>query len=385
MSLTRSIGFGEEESTTPIYSAMGKKHILGIGVDAYTHWRKLNNAVRDMEDITTLLMNRYDFTTSTLIKDQEATRDRIEEELYRYTDEHVLGPDDSLFIYYSGHGYLDKNKRGYWVPVGAQKDKIASYFPNSRIKEIVADMKCRHVLLVSDSCFSGSLFTRTRGGGEELVALDYERRMSRWAICSGREDQEVSDGSDGNSPFAKALIQELQLNNFGKINTSRIAEIVTTITRSNYNQLPAFGPLQDTGDMGGQFVFTLKDYKPGVNEVPVNTAQPTRGGAGTQPVTIVTTPVSTEPVTTTPITTPKQLKNAVLALIADGRTLDGIRLIIASDIPSIENERDAAILLSGRWKSLEREDQNGSIDSRDLTIGRNKINNALSSLVNNFS
>lgn len=385
MSSTRSIGFDEEQSATPIFSTMGKKHILGIGVDAYTHWRKLNNAVRDMQEITSLLMNRYDFATSTLIKDQEATRDRIEEELYRYTDESVLGPDDSLFIYYSGHGYLDKNKRGYWVPVGAQKDKIASYFPNSRIKEIVADMKCRHVLLVSDSCFSGSLFTRTRGGGEELVALDYERRMSRWAICSGREDQEVSDGSDGNSPFAKALIQELKLNSFGKINISRIAEIVTTITRSNYNQLPAFGPLQDTGDMGGQFVFTLKDYKPGVNEIPVATTQPTRGDSGTPPVTNRVQPEKTEPTVAMAITTPKQLKNAVLELIADGKTLEGIKLVIASDIPSIENERDAAILLSGRWKSLEREDQNGTIDSRDLTIGRNKINNALSSLVNNFS
>jgi hypothetical protein len=71
---------------------IGKSCFLGIGIDAYQHFSKLHNAVRDMEAVRNL--DRW------------------------------VGADDKLIIYYGGHGHLNRHKRGFWVPVDAEeKDK----------------------------------------------------------------------------------------------------------------------------------------------------------------------------------------------------------------------------------------------------------------------
>lgn len=366
---------------------IGKKYILGIGINAYLNkeWPKLGNAVKDMDDVIRLLTNRYQFDGISKLTDSDATRDNIENELYRFTDETVLGPDDSLLIYYSGHGYLDNNQRGYWVPVGAKKGMIASYLPNSRILEIISDMKARHVLLISDSCYSGSLFTQNRSESkDDLLAHEYEKRKSRWAFCSGRSDEEVSDGTNGNSPFAQALISELNANSTGRINLGRIADRVARYTFNNSKQLPAFGPLQNTGDFGGQFVFTLKGFVPSPEEniptQPTPNPTATRGGGGTD------TPTHTGTLTIDPasISSRKELADAIKKLLADDQTGEAIKLIIAYEDAGLSKVRDTAILLSGRWKALEREDQEGTIDNRELQAGKNKLRGNVLTLVDSI-
>ena len=243
----------------------GKKVMFGIGINAYrsTSWPQLNNAVRDVEGVANLLLKQYDFDKADLLRNNEATADKIEEALYRLTDSTVLGEHDSLLIYYSGHGHLDKNERGYWVPVDAEKDRISTYIPNSRIRELISDIKCRHILLISDACFSGSLFVRgVRGAQADEVAEEYEKRISRWAFCSGRHDEVVSDGPAGqHSPFTMAILQELGLNTSKKLNIARLADKVIEITRSNYRQMPEANPIQDAGHRGGQFVFTPRTFR----------------------------------------------------------------------------------------------------------------------------
>ena len=89
---------------------------------------------------------------------------------------------------------------------------------------------------------------------------EYEKRISRWAFCSGRHNEVVSDGPpNGNSPFASAIINELRINTAEKLNFVRLADKVTEITRANYPQMPDANPIQDAGHGGGQFVFSLKN------------------------------------------------------------------------------------------------------------------------------
>jgi hypothetical protein len=238
----------------------GNKIFFGIGINAYQSWSRLNNAVRDVENISTLLSTHYKFDTVKLLKDETATASNIEQELYNFTLPGAIGEHDSLLIYYSGHGHIDPNGRGYWVPVDAAKGKISTYLPNSRIRELISDIKCRHILLISDSCFSGSFFVKGVRGADE-VADEYEKRISRWAFCSGRADEVVSDGRPGdNSPFASAILGELSLNVTKKLNIARLADKVIEITRSNYKQMPEANPIQDAGHRGGQFVFTPATY-----------------------------------------------------------------------------------------------------------------------------
>ena len=233
-------------------------YFFGIGIDKYLNVNALNNAVKDVHDIVQLLVARYDFEeeNTLLLTDKRASRSNIIESLERYREK--ITPLDSLLIYYSGHGHITKDKRGFWMPVDAEKGKISSYIGNEIIQTYIKAIKSKHTLLISDSCFSGSLFLRyDEHSGIAMDELD--SRQSRWVFSSGRDDEKVSDGIKGeNSPFASALLKELRINTLAKLNVQKLGVRVVEITRNNYNQLPELCPLFDAGDEGGQFVFRLR-------------------------------------------------------------------------------------------------------------------------------
>ncbi len=255
-------GIGRAEHNTPSIRK-GKKHILGIGINDYTHWSKLRNATNDLDDVVKILMERYDFDTQhlTLLKDEDATRKNIVNKLHHFTNLNVLGEDDSLLIYFSGHGFLDENEEGYWVPVDSEKDDIDSFIPNLTIQSKIKNMKCRHVLLISDSCFSGSLMAKGERSAsvETLVADELELKKSRWIITSGGRDETVSDGFGKNSPFAEAIISELKHNSKSQFIVDELAMRVRNITRSNATQMPQVEKMFQAGDLGGRFIFCLKN------------------------------------------------------------------------------------------------------------------------------
>ena len=100
-----------------------KSHALIIGIDKYTgEWPRLQNAVRDAKAVESVLRQQYQFASIRTLYDQEATRANILTALEGLAEE--LGPDDNLFIYYSGHGdRKEQFKTGYWVPADADKQK----------------------------------------------------------------------------------------------------------------------------------------------------------------------------------------------------------------------------------------------------------------------
>jgi uncharacterized caspase-like protein len=166
-----------------------------------------------------------------------------------------------LIIYYSGHGHLNKSTgKGYWIPTNAEQDDddTAAYIRNSEIRDSVDDIKSLHTLLISDSCFSGSLFVR--GTQRSSAAIQELARLpSRWALCSGRHDEEVYDGKPGgNSPFAESIIDTLRDNQRKEFNVIKLIDRVVEQTRSNYEQMPEGNPLFGVGHKGGQYIFRLR-------------------------------------------------------------------------------------------------------------------------------
>ena len=121
-------------------------------------------------------------------------------------------------------------------------------------------MKCRHVLLISDSCFSGSLLARADSYLDDTIVADaLESRKSRWIITSGGRDETVQDGSGSNSPFAEAILSELRHNHQPKLLTDKLALRIRDITRANAPQMSQAEKLYEAGDLGGRFVFNLRD------------------------------------------------------------------------------------------------------------------------------
>ena len=238
-------------------SAKGTSWFLGIGINQYQHdFPNLNNAKKDVADILSILKERYEIDRELLLFDDQATRDNIVDQLQILDDKSEDG--DKIIIYYAGHGYLDGKERGYWIPHDAEMNRVATFLRNSTIREILSGFAAKHTLIISDSCFSGSLLTRDIGNMQAAFE-DLERDRSRWVFSSGRQSEPVADGRAGeNSPFAANIIRELDRNSAPFLNAGLLFDKVMKLTRFNYHQLPQSGPLFGSGHEGGQYIFRLK-------------------------------------------------------------------------------------------------------------------------------
>ncbi len=229
-----------------------KNYVLIVGINDYEHWPKLNNAVRDANDVASTLIGMYDFDFSdvTVILNEQATRNNIYKTLRSYIER--VTPKDNLLVYFSGHGHFDELlNEGYWVPYEANVNADGEYLPNSSILKVLDNVNSQHTFLVADACFSGSLFSEQTRGYVENV----EQYRSRWGLASGRLET-VSDGAYGNnSPFADAFIEFLKTNSKEKIAVSELVQYVKVTVADRADQTPIGNPLKSLGDEGGEFVF----------------------------------------------------------------------------------------------------------------------------------
>ena len=228
-------------------------YVLAIGIDEYAYWDKLQNAVKDASDFVGVLTQQYQFESDNVIRlfNQDATEDRIRDAIRDL--KRRITPHDNLILYYSGHGHYDKDfDEGHWVPVDARRDTSGRYISNSDIIKWINAIDAQHILLVIDSCFSGSLVVHKRSG-----VMD-EHYRSRRIISSGRLES-VSDGAPGqNSPFAEGVITYLKKNTKQSLNTTELVQLVKEYVAGKANQSPVEGRVQNSADENGEFVFHLK-------------------------------------------------------------------------------------------------------------------------------
>ncbi len=241
---------------------LGVNYLLVIGIDDYQHEAKLNNAVRDAKGIKTVLLEQYEGFEEEFIRElynEDATEENIFKELKWLI--HNVTKDDNVIIYYSGHGILDKDfDEGFWVSYESKRGDRSSCVPNIMLLRAIRRMNARHIALVSDSCFSGSIFANTRSVEDDSV-LGAERKAalaSRWGFSSGMEEV-VSDGTAGeHSPFAAGIINYLKTNSTARVPFSRLIDHVTNVTAANAQQTPIGKRLQGVGDQNGEFMLEIK-------------------------------------------------------------------------------------------------------------------------------
>lgn len=236
----------------------GNNYLFAIGINNYQNFQPLVNARKDIEDLAGILEKEYNFEKENIrvLYDAEATKANIIDELENLRAK--IRDKDSLLIYYSGHGWQQKEtERGFWIPVDAEKERISSFISNAELKDIIASIQAQHILLISDSCFSASLLTRDVSGVIGSAFEDWMRYPSRWAFVSGKGP--VSDGESGeNSPFAESIISQLKNNESDAINIMRLAVEVIQLVRFRNKQMAELSPLDVSGHEGGQFVFIKK-------------------------------------------------------------------------------------------------------------------------------
>ena len=243
----------------------GDQWLFVIGIDTYIHWPRLKTAVNDAKSVRDILLSRYHFDQAHLVElyDEQATRKNILSKLRFLAEE--LSNDDSLLIFYAGHGQLDSiTKEGSWIPVESGTKDVSAWISNHDIKNYlrVDAIKARHILLVSDSCFSGNFFRGHRGKlpvvTEEAIKRAY-RLASRQAITSGGLEPVSDEGFGRNSVFSHFLVKTLEENQKPFLVPSDFFPDVKAGVAENAEQFPQFGSLKGTGgQQGGEVILFLK-------------------------------------------------------------------------------------------------------------------------------
>lgn len=248
---------------------MGTYWALLIGIDDYDHWPRLTTAVNDTRAIQETLASRYGFPQEKvkLLTNEDASREGILDAFDWLIKE--AGENDNVLIYYAGHGELDK-VTGYWVPIEAKTDKKGAYISNSTIRDYIGSMKAKHVYLVTDSCFSGSLFAgATRSKPPTITGRYFQEvygRMSRQGMTSGGTEPVSDDGYEGHSIFAYYFLKTLHENNEPYMTASSLFDRIAVPVANNSKQTPISRPIRDVRDEGGEFIFALAGVANGMFE-----------------------------------------------------------------------------------------------------------------------
>lgn len=233
----------------------GRYYAIVIGIDRYRHLPVLETARFDAQAVAAVLRDKYDFEVKLLL---DPAREQVIESLDEARER--LTENDNLLIYFAGHGWLDKEaEQGFWLPIDARAERRSQWISNDTIRDFARALKAKHMLVISDSCFSGTL---TRGiSAKSSVDGDYLRRISnkraRQAISSGGLEP-VADSIDGkHSPFARALIQVLS-DNRGVLDGVGLFNEIRRPVSVSADQTPEFSDIRRAGHDGGDFLFVRR-------------------------------------------------------------------------------------------------------------------------------
>lgn len=246
---------------------VGEFKALIIAINEYKDPKipDLTTAVNDAQEIARILKNKYGFKVSTLFNGK-ATKKAIYNAL-RDMAYHAK-ENDSVLIYYAGHGELDRQyDDGWWIPSSARAGDPVTYLDNVQVQKAMRSIKARHVLLISDSCYSGTLFGQATRSLPPVINDKYYVNLynekSRWGMTSGNKTPVADSGTGKHSVFAYELIKVLKNNKNPFLSTQEIYTRIAPIVSNNSEQTPLCRPIRNTGDQGGSFVFILEDYGTG--------------------------------------------------------------------------------------------------------------------------
>lgn len=193
-----------------------QSHALVIGIRHYKHHKELKGAEKDARDITDALREQGFEVTS--YHGQEMTGQQLRQAVEDFVAEHGYAENSRVLIWIAAHG-LTVDGDGYLLGTDApvldkasadMDEDLRAFFQGSMPMRLfgihLRQMRARHVMLVLDTCFSGTIFQNTRDASAVPVGTSAEMRSpTRQIITSGEEGQEVADQSVFAQNFIHAI------------------------------------------------------------------------------------------------------------------------------------------------------------------------------------
>lgn len=240
-------------------------YALIIGNSDYQYFPKLKGVKKDVQDIKAMFEG---MGIPTLVKENLNAR-QMSETLNRFIDEQGSKPNRGLILYYAGHGYTEKlyndDTLGYIIPIDAPlygKDRSGfrqSSISMNQIRDYAKLIQSKHVLMIFDSCFSGSIFRSNPGLPRAIDdKISYPVRQF---ITAGDADEEVPDQSLFKATLLKGLGDGFaDMNADGYITGEELGYYLSSeVTNySNNAQHPRYGKIKEPDFDRGDFVFAVK-------------------------------------------------------------------------------------------------------------------------------
>jgi hypothetical protein len=240
-------------ASKPAPSAKGRRgHALILANGRYAALPALATAHADGAELARVLSQDYGYDVRLL---QDAT----------FLDTMValaelgkgLGANDDLLVYFAGHGRIDeKSGKGYWLPADADPDDRSTWLPNDALARQLGVTEAGRVLVVSDSCYAGTL----AASGLEGKSAGSGAGRSRTVLASGGLQPVLdSGGGDGHSIFARALLSVLKLAQEATSATSVASAVAARVgykaAQLGIAQNPLYAPIRHAGHEAGDYVF----------------------------------------------------------------------------------------------------------------------------------
>lgn len=247
---------------------LGRYYAVVIGNNSYrdSNYAALKSAANDANAVADMLRSRYGYQTSLVLN---GSRLEILTALNEMREK--LKPEDNLLIYYAGHGEVDSAGQGYWVPSDGAAGANKTWISNAAISDILNTIAAKHVLVVADSCYSGTM-TRASAPTFDASSMPADKwatwvktmanGRSRTALTSGGVMPVPDTGSGRHSYFARAFLNVLQDNNRLLEAQRLFREVSTSLALGSINspvpQVPEYSPIRYAGHESGEFFFMPK-------------------------------------------------------------------------------------------------------------------------------
>ena len=225
-------------------------HAVLIACSNYSgdKWKKLPSTIPEAKAYEEVLTNYYGFDKKNVRELFDKNGEDILEQLSAELES--LHENDNLIIMFAGHGTFTgdgENMIGYWVPLNASKP--VDYISNGRLAELIKGCRARHILLISDACYSAAM----RGDDDYSHALPkkYEyNHKSRQVLTSGGLEK-----VPGESIFINMAMKALKENDQKYLSVQELHNLIYNGVKNQTNILPDLKPFGSNGNEGGQFYF----------------------------------------------------------------------------------------------------------------------------------
>jgi|CXWL01.1.fsa_nt_gi hypothetical protein len=241
------------KATKLVNGDFGRYFALVIGNNDYQFVPKLYTAENDAREVAQVLKDYYRFDTKILLNaKRKDILDAINELKLK------LNAEDNLLIYYAGHGVKDES--AYWLPVDAREDSSTEWIQAETLTTELKKINSNHILIVSDSCYSGELSRNitptTKQGGRDFYLKKLLSKKSRTLIASGGNEPVADGGGGKHSIFTKAFIEALKNASDNVFTDDELFnKNIKEIVAGNTEQTPQYSALRNSGHEDGSFIF----------------------------------------------------------------------------------------------------------------------------------